>query len=111
MTDGFRTRDNWSHKPAEGRGLGPNPQNFADSATETPRTETPSDQVPPRFAAATPSPRSVALADLYRHAAALAEAGDLVAARHMTATIVAMLGTSEGTPALVTDLNERRERR
>jgi len=59
-----------------------------------------------------PSPRAQALADLYRNAAALAEAGDLAGARALNATIATMLGgvaATDGTK--VRDLAEERVRR
>ena len=57
---------------------------------------------------APPSPRLAAVADLYRHAAELAAAGDLEAARVVHEAIARML---EGAgPGCVVDLATRRKR-
>ena len=54
------------------------------------------------------NPRASALADLYRHAAALADAGDIAGARTLREAIGRLLGDERAIRADVIDLNEKR---
>jgi hypothetical protein len=54
------------------------------------------------------NPRASALADLYRHAAALADAGDIAGARTLHEAIGRLLGDERAIRADVIDLNEKR---
>jgi hypothetical protein len=54
------------------------------------------------------NPRASALADLYRRAAALADAGDIAGARTLHEAIGRLLGDERAICADVIDLNEKR---
>jgi hypothetical protein len=54
------------------------------------------------------NPRASAVADLYRHAAALADAGDIAGARALHEAIGRLLGDERAICADVIDLNEKR---
>src|SRR5271168_3083405 len=54
------------------------------------------------------NPRASALAVLYRHAAALADAGDIAGARALHEAIGRLLGDERAIGGTVVDLNEKR---
>jgi hypothetical protein len=73
-------------------------QQSPESSTETSTPES-----------APTNPRAALLEDLFKHAAALAAAGDLATARAVHATIGQLLSGGDETGAVVVDLAERRD--